>query len=434
MNNDQYNLKYDPDSYLLYSADKNTAFTIRVRAVMKDRVDADILNSAAQKAIKRYPYFAVRVTLDAEGGYVLEPNTSPFAVYQTKKKTPPLGSEEVNGHLASIEYSGRNIYFNIHHTLTGGIGMMEWVKTTLYCYVSEAYGITPDAPKIRKPDSPIGPEETKFPDENALPAGETIGYYTRGEGYFPLKDYLNLFLNPFNPGQLYYTLDIPQGELMRYARSNDGSPNSILGAMMFKAVARVMPEKEQTVVAASSNNFRADVGCPDTYRDFARQLYTKFSKDMASKDIETLSTMIRGSVILQQQPENGIFRFREIMENCRKTDALPTLKEKRKFNAKHGKYFDPPKGTFVVSYVGLTEWGELEKYVRSVYMIANGHWQLETTAKSGMFNICFYQVVKNTKVLDSFVRVLEEENIPFTMRGPFKKNLPGVELPSKSGR
>lgn len=41
---------------------------------MKDEVDINVLDKADNASIKRYPYFAVKVTVDEDGGYVLVPN------------------------------------------------------------------------------------------------------------------------------------------------------------------------------------------------------------------------------------------------------------------------------------------------------------------------------------------------------------------------
>ena len=46
---------------------------------MKDEVDIDVLDKAVNSAIRRYPYFAVRVTVDEDGGYVLVPNSKKIA-------------------------------------------------------------------------------------------------------------------------------------------------------------------------------------------------------------------------------------------------------------------------------------------------------------------------------------------------------------------
>ena len=163
-------IKYDPDTYLLYGVSKPPypSYPVRLRVTMMDDVKGEVLNGAVQRAIRRYPYFAVKVTVDADGGYLLQPNSEPVSVAPTQAKTKTLGSEAVNRHLLSVDYEGRDIYFNIHHTLTGGIGLVELIKTALYEYVTEAFGVSLPADDIRMADSALIEGETDYPDINRL--------------------------------------------------------------------------------------------------------------------------------------------------------------------------------------------------------------------------------------------------------------------------
>lgn len=163
-------IKYDPDTYLLYGVSNPPypSYPIRLRVTMRDDVKGEVLNGAVQRAIRRYPYFAVKVTVDADGGYLLQPNSEPVSVAPTQAKTKTLGSEAVNRHLLSVDYEGNDIYFNIHHTLTGGIGLVELIKTALYEYVTEAFGVSLPADDIRMADSALIEGETDYPDINRL--------------------------------------------------------------------------------------------------------------------------------------------------------------------------------------------------------------------------------------------------------------------------
>ena len=67
-------MKYSNSTYRLYHDEKRFSFAIYARVTMKEPVDIDILRRSVNTAIKRYPYFAVHVTADKDGGYVLLPN------------------------------------------------------------------------------------------------------------------------------------------------------------------------------------------------------------------------------------------------------------------------------------------------------------------------------------------------------------------------
>ena len=88
-------MKYSVDTYRLYQSEKRFAHTVRIHVRMKEPVDIDVLEQAVNTAIKRYPYFAVRVSVDEDGGYVLVPNDKRIVVMPTAEKMPKVGSDAV---------------------------------------------------------------------------------------------------------------------------------------------------------------------------------------------------------------------------------------------------------------------------------------------------------------------------------------------------
>ena len=112
-------MKYSVDTYKLYQSEKLFSHTVRIHVRMKDEVDIAVLDQAVNRAIKRYPYFAVRVSVDEDGGYVLLPNDKRIAVMPTGKRMPNLGSKAVNEHLVYADCKGKDIYLNISHSMCG---------------------------------------------------------------------------------------------------------------------------------------------------------------------------------------------------------------------------------------------------------------------------------------------------------------------------
>ena len=188
---------YSIDTYRLYLKEKQFHYSMRLRVRMKDRVDPAVLRRSVNEAIERYPYFAVRVTLDEDGGFVLRRNNAEIAVLPVEGKTRELGSREVNGHLCFVEYRGRTIYFNISHAICGGQGVQPWVMTNVYQYVKNRYGVEPDAPGIRKPGEPLLPGEDTEPTWASLPEGEPLYTGKTKNPYIPYMDYLHGMFNPF---------------------------------------------------------------------------------------------------------------------------------------------------------------------------------------------------------------------------------------------
>lgn len=396
---------------------------------MNDEVKSDPLNTAVQHAIKRYPYFAVQITVDANGGYVLQPNNQPIVVGMTQSKTLALGSEAVNRHLLFIDYDGHDIYFNIHHTLTGGIGVVELIKTTLYEYVSLAYGVRLPVDGIRMADSPLLIGETDYPDINRLSQEYSPKAYTGGDGYFMQADYMEAYMNPQNQGDIYFTIDIPKASLMDYCKRVGGSPTSVITVLMMKTMYRVLPEDAEGIVAGIIHNFRDEVGCPTTYRDMVRSLYVPCSRQQASLSVAELNVITRQEMREQMTPEYSLAELQRITNDYLVTDSLSTLAEKQQYNMQHSRYVSCPRATFGVSYFGRqTTWGALTEYISAVHAISEGHLVLEVIPVGDKFCISFYQVIPNRKYIDGFHALLNQEGISCRISDPLLKNLAGVEL------
>ena len=196
-------MKYSVNTYRLYQNEKLFAHTVRIHVRMKKPVDMDVLDRAVNNAITRYPYFAVRVTTDDDGGYVLAPNDKKIVVLPTSKKLPRVGSDSVNNHLLYVDCAGNDIFFNISHTMCGGRGFLPWVMTNVYEYVKEKYSVEPDSPDIRKAGSELLPGETSEPAMEMLTTEEPI--YKRKIQKAPALglDYLNGLFNPFKRNPNY---------------------------------------------------------------------------------------------------------------------------------------------------------------------------------------------------------------------------------------
>lgn len=421
-------MKYNPDSYLLYDAGGFITYNFCIRIELKKEIDGAVLDRAAQRAIRRYPYFAVRVVLDEQGGYVLEENHRPIAVNPTAKKRPDLGTAQVNGHLCSIDYEGRTISFNISHSITAAPAAMRWVKTTLYEYLCEKEKVQLPAEFIQLSDSPVQEAETAFPEIGQIPDEQPIGTADKGGGYFPIGDYIKAMLSPKKNDGYFYRLCFQQDDLMEYARSNDGSPNAVISILEFKALAKVFPAKAKKISVAIACNSAADFGMPDSHSDYTRQLHVTYDRGMAKWSAGKLGTMTRGRMMLQQEAAYSYRFMRNTIADNEKTDQMQGLKAKKKYAKKHNRYVAEGLDTFNVSYVGQTKWGSLEPYMDSVYTLADGHLMSEINALGDRIFVTFHQVTKNTKYIDALKQVIAEEKIPCQITGPFLKNMPNTRL------
>ena len=215
---------------------------------------------------------------------------------------------------------------------------------------------------------------------------------------------------------------------MQYARDNDGSPNSIISALLFKMCTRMFPE-ESRFSARIACNYRADVGCPESYRDMVRQLYIPYDTKMKDWPIEKISTATRSRMYVQMQPEVS-WNYCRMTEAFRKEiDAQPDLDSKVKYANEHSPTTHGIPSTYVISYVGKVGWGGLAPFIKGAFSITQGHIMIEINAAEEEFCLSFQTVRKDRKYLDEFLEVLEEEGIAYRT-GKFEaRNIPEVVLP-----
>ena len=424
-------MKYSIDTYRLYFDEKVFSITIRVRVTMKEEVDIDILRRSINTAIRRYPYFAVEVRLARDGGYELIPNRKEIVVIKTSQTLPSLSSPEVNHHLVFLDCEGRDIYFNISHSLGGGRGVLPFVMTGIYQYVVDRFGVTPYAPGIRKPDSELLEGETTEPTLSMLTDEEPIYRYKSKKPVVMTLDYLNGMYNPFKRDPHYYLFTFEQSDIMAFAKENDASVASFFLATTAKALDKILPPTYRVIGGEIAHNPAADIGLPNSHCDLLTHVHIDYDRKYFKYDMEKLGTLTRSQIILQADPSASNYELRKLFTYWEKIDSIRGLKEKRAFHAKNnptaGK--EAQHGTFIVNYTGKMEWGEVADYVESYAAIVEGHILLEVTSMADKIFVSFMQMIKGTKYVDALGKVMDELGIPYKLEGPFPKNLPKHTLP-----
>ncbi len=424
-------MKYSVDTYRLYQSEKVFSHTVRIHVRMKDEVDRAVLEKAVNTAIKRYPYFAVRVSLDEDGGYVLLPNDKRIVVMPTGRNLPKLGSKAVNEHLIYADCGGKDIYLNISHSMCGGKGFQPWVMTTIYEYVKEKYNIDPDAPGIQKPDSELLPGETAEPAMEMLSEERPIFERKNEKSPVLAMDYLNGLVNPFKRKPNYRVFVIDQTDLIKVARQNDSSVIALFFIVFARVLNRFFPEKDKIIVGECAHNPRESMGLPNTHCDFLSHIFVKFDRDLLDRDLETLGTMTRGQIILQADPSVSHAEIRKLFSLYEAVDNEHGIKNKRKYMAKHSLSTgdDAQHGSFVLNYTGQMDWGEVADYIDWYAFIIEGHFTIEVTALADKIIVGFMQLIDTDKYALAFQEELDKVGVSCKAEGPYPKQLPKHELP-----
>jgi hypothetical protein len=417
---------YDFDTYTLYEIKKRNVYSVRIKVILREPVQGDTLRTAAEKAFRRFPYYARKVVVNVQDAYELEPCEKPITV-APDDHTVRLGSTETNELLFAITYEGNNIYFNFSHNFCGGCGAMRWIKATLWQYLTDL-GHTIDTRGIMTADTPMNAEEYKAPDVNSLPSDPPTGDPDFSRDSFTLTaDYMAFMKNP-DRKMGYYPISIPKSELMKYARDNDGSPNSIISAVLFRMFTRLFPDQTKFSVRIACN-YRADVGCPETYRDMVRQIQVSYPIKIKDWTTEKISTVTRSKMYVQMQPEYSWEACRKVDTFRRGIDGQPDLESKVNFAVENSPVTHGIPSTCVISYVGKVDWNGLAPHIQGVYSLTYGHVMLEINATEENFCISFQTLHEHEKYIRAFLEVLAEEGVSYTVGEFADRRLPEIVLP-----
>lgn len=333
---------YEPVLDLSHPEHHNTMGAI---LSLKVPVDGEILRWAVDALRTRFPYFYVRVAYRGEDA-VTAPNDLPMTIRNTWEPIP-FNTEAANFHLAAWKYAGHRLAFEISHALTDGAGVLPYVQSVLFLYLSRATGRAFDPTGFRLPGQPIPESETGNPFRD-LDVDGAAGLYQKK----PVPDFFRLTRGA-DRDKTVFCLKLDESQVIRYCRDFDGTPNVIVSVMLAKAARRLDPSCEKTVTAMVCVNHKALLGNRDNYRCFVGAAFLDFPRDRDLNDVQRACTMARGQLMLQAQPENALWEIRQMKEGL--LSPSPGI----------------PLASICVSYLGGRSFGSLDPWIDEFYIMTS---------------------------------------------------------------
>ncbi len=418
---------YDP---LFYISSEKMPFTIRIEVGLKETVSEQSLKYAVGKAMKRYPYFAVRLT-EKDGEYLTEPNEKPVVVYPGPA-VYSLGSEKVNNHLLALSYFERKIYFYISHVITDGGGFVPFIKTVLYYYLCDHYQIELEPDGINLADDDFFEDEVCNPyPEGKMEVAEPFCQKKLPE-FFRLRD--GGYINDHDATVFRFTLK--EDEVMRFNYDNDGSPCSLISVLMTKAIWSLHPEEKKDIVSAVSFNLRPGLGNRHNYRMLCSAIMLDYPDEMRNVDITKMCTCSRGMTMLQSQPENVLYYASRQKKRVQELLKVSDIEEKKRLCGEMA-LKDSTDNTFSVSYVGRISFGSAEPYMKSMYNLTDGSTYetvfIEVAAINGIFHVAFIQGFSSDVYYKSFLKQLKLCGLSYEEGAVTRLNTPGMIFPEENG-
>ena len=333
---------YEP---VLNLSDPENHSTIGAFLTLKDPVDGEILRSAVEASRIRFPYFYVRAAYRGKDE-VTVPNNLPMTVRNTWDPVS-FNTEAANFHLAAWKYKGHRLAFEISHSLTDGTGVLPYVQSVLYLYLSKATGNSFDPAGFRLPGQLIPESETGNPFRNLDVDGAVPLYQKK-----PIPDFFRL-TDGADWDKTVFCLKLLESQVMQYCRKFDGTPNVIVSVMLAKAARRLNPSCEKTVTAMVCINHKALLGNHDNYRCFVGSAFLDFPRDRNLDNVQETCTIARGQLMLQAQPENALWDIRQMKQGL----SAPSP--------------DIPQASICVSYLGSRSFGPLDPWIDEFYIMTS---------------------------------------------------------------
>ena len=381
---------YEP---VLNLSDPEHHNTMGAFLTLNDPVDGEILRCAVEALRSRFPYFYVRAANRGKDEAVV-PNDLPMTVRNTWEPIS-FNTEAANFHLAAWKYEGRRLAFEISHALTDGTGVLPYIESVLYLYLTKATGCSFDPAGFRLPGQPIPGSEIGDPFRD-LDVDSAAPLYQKR----PIPDFFRL-TGGADRDKTVFCLKLQGSEVMRYCRAFDGTPNVIVSVLMTKAARRLDPSSEKAVTAMVCVDHKALLGNHDNYRCFVGAAFLDFPRNRDLNDIQKACTIARGQLMLQAQPENSLWEIQRMKQ------GLPPPSP------------DIPQATLCVSYPGGRSFGPLAPWIDEFYIMTSlskvTDVLCEITCVGHSFFLAFMQPFSSPDYFRCFLEELTSAGIPYEL-------------------
>ena len=411
---------YEP---MLYMSTPEHPNMMGVCIVMKEPVDGAILRNTVEDLRVRFPYFYVKA-VPFGNDLTVEDNPLPMTVRNTWEPIN-VNSKESNYHLAAWKFEGRKLAFEIAHSLTDGAGVLPYIKSTMFLYLSQRYGISFDKEGFRLPGDEIPLSETGNPFADLDIDGAEEPEYTKA----PVTDFYR-FAEGRHHDPFATFVKIPESQMMQYCRDYDGSPNTFLAVMFARAIRRYDPESDKTVSISVAVDHKAMLGNHDNYRMFANVLELDFAKGRSLEDIAKNCTMARGQVMLQASPENSLWAMKQRKATYAGLDQMP-LDMKLDMIARSAGSL---RWSIAISYADSRSFGPLDPYIDELYLLSEPG-VADVICEVACINHCFFLCIARTfhskKFTEIFLDELSTVGLDYEVTGTEPFHLCGTEAYGK---
>ncbi|OBZ13182.1 MULTISPECIES: hypothetical protein [Bacillales] len=114
---------------------KNTS-VYRISAVLRDPIEPEALQLAADTVFDRFPMFTVKLRKGVFWNYLDANNERIVIAEEQQYPCPDIDPKTNNGYLFKVLYYKNRVSIEVFHSLTDGNGAIEFLKSLLYYYLA----------------------------------------------------------------------------------------------------------------------------------------------------------------------------------------------------------------------------------------------------------------------------------------------------------
>lgn len=390
-------------------------------------VDRDVLSEAVQEAAGRYPYFCIKVVRNGEDANIVH-NDAPVPVLKGDGVIT-LGSDEANGHFMAVSCEGRRVIFDIYHNLTDAKGLVEWIKTVIYLYLTRVLDEEISSEGIRLPGMPLLDGEADDPYENMKDGEYKVpSREIKAERPFVMDERYTEDM-----GRMNYMIRSSVSDVMRISKEQDGSP-VVLASYYFKEVLRTLypDQKDNDILCGIPHSVRDICGGPNNYHSLTVELTMKYDEKINALPRDTQFTCTRGAIAVQSMPKVVKSKIVSRMKFSETLDELPTMAERHATYKKSVEMVIDNNETMAVSYPGNIKMGGIEPHLTFIRFHCSAlvaPIMVEIFPINGWF---YYSIVQN-RTTDVYAKKLVElfnaDGIEAEYLGSYGNELCGLSVP-----
>ena len=215
-------------------------------------------------------------------------------------------------------------------------------------------------------------------------------------------------------------IEIPESAFVSFSSANDASPGTMVSILLARAIDALYPERQKPLTGRYVVNARPMLHGEKSHHNCIGGVMFSYTDRVKAMPFDRQCTAHRGATFLQSDEDRvrgsltvSTSLYRQIAQ------GLPTSEAKKEAFGqmmRGGAAYT----SFIVSYVGQWRLQSLSPYILEfwTHVPAANPMLVEIAAINGKIFLSVHQTFREELVLQSFLRQLEANGIPYTLRPP----------------